>query len=99
MKVQAIRDTYIAATYRKGPEFNADGVIITPGDVFDVPDDFVVNPEVLKVIEPPANKKVRFAKLPQPELPQAEIDEKPVQPSAPALPPANPAPSGPPRRV
>lgn len=99
MKVQALRDCYIAATYRKGPEFNADGVIITPGDVFEVPDDFVVNATVLKVIEPPAGGKVKFAKLPKVETPEVEVEEKPVKASPAELaPPQPPAPAGPQRR-
>lgn len=48
------------ATYRRGPETNLAGVLTAPGEEFDVPDDMVVNREVMEVITPPPGGKVRY---------------------------------------
>lgn len=102
MKVQAITACYIDGTYRKGPEFNVDGVCITPGDIFDVADDYVVNRNVLRVLKPPPGGVVRFAKLPEPVVPAVEITSESVAEAVddgePALVgEAAPAPAAPPR--
>lgn len=73
MKVQALISTYIAGTYRNGPTLNIEGVTIKPGDVFDVPDDFVVNRNVLRVITPPPGGLVRYVKLQEVVPPPVEV--------------------------
>jgi hypothetical protein len=60
MKVRALQTTYIDGTYRKGPEMNDKEEVVAIGETFDVADDFLVHPEVLEVVTPPASGKPRL---------------------------------------
>lgn len=66
MKVRCLQSTWINTTFRAGPEFNDKDEKIADGEVFDVPDNFEVNPEVLEVVTPPSSGKVRYASRRQP---------------------------------
>lgn len=41
--------------YVKGPEYNDNGDKLAEGETVEVPDDYVVNPDVWEVLVPPAN--------------------------------------------
>lgn len=68
MKVRALQDCQVPdalgrPTYRRGPEFDLYGRQTQAAEVFDVPDDLVVNRDVLEVVEPPAGgTPVRYLK-------------------------------------
>ena len=68
MKLRCLQSTYVNGTYYKGPEFADDSKPISAADELDVPDDFVVNPEVFEVVTPPAGgrKVIRWVELKTP---------------------------------
>lgn len=63
MKVRALQSTYIDGTFRRGPELNDKNELMSQGEVFDVADETLINPEVLEVLEPPVKGKPRILKL------------------------------------
>lgn len=69
MKVRCLQSCYVDGSFRKGPELNDNAEVISPGEVFDVADTFVVNRNVLEVVVPPAGGKaaIKWAKLPEDE--------------------------------
>lgn len=56
MKVRALQDCYVNNTFRKGAEYDLNDSKVGDGEIFEVPDTYPINPEVLQVIEedPPA---------------------------------------------
>ena len=58
----------------KGPEYSDNGDKLAEGETVEVPDDFVVHPEVWEVVVPPANGK------------QVKTVKTRKQPAAPASP-------------
>lgn len=64
MKVRALQSCQVDNTYRRGPELNDKEEVLAEGEVFHVPDDYPINPEVLEVLEPPANGKPHIIELP-----------------------------------
>lgn len=55
MKVRALQDTYVLSQHRSGPQLDDLDNQTADGEIFDVPDDLVLNTEVFEVIEPPAD--------------------------------------------
>lgn len=58
MKLRAKQDAQIPTAagprFVKGPQVSANDEQLEPGEVVDVPDSFVVNPQVWEVLTPPA---------------------------------------------
>lgn len=48
-------------TYRRGPEYDLHDKLIDGGEVFDVPDEMSINPDVFEVVEGPARGKANVA--------------------------------------
>ena len=71
MRVRALTDCQVpdiqgrGATYRRGPEYNLHGAVTSKAEEFDVPDDMVINRDVLEVIVPPVKGEVRYQKPPK----------------------------------
>lgn len=61
MQVRALQDCYVLSQFRRGPEVSEKDEELSEGEVFEVPDDFVVNPDVFEVLKPPANGDVSYA--------------------------------------
>lgn len=64
MKVRALKNCLVPDaqgrnTYRRGPEYDVFDNLVEGGEVFDIPDSYVVNLGVLEIVEPPANGKPR----------------------------------------
>lgn len=73
MKLRAKRDCQVPdqfgrPTYRRGPETDINDVVIEGGEVFEVADDFLVNLDVLEIVEHPKGRKARTFN-PSPQTP------------------------------
>jgi hypothetical protein len=64
MKLRCLQSTYIhtpkGPLYVKGIERDDEDNVVASGEIIEVADDFVVNPDVWEVVEPPKAGKPRF---------------------------------------
>lgn len=65
MKVRALQSCYIGGVFRSGPELDMNDNEVDSGEVFEVPDDTEINPEVLEVLEAPPAVRKRLAETPK----------------------------------
>jgi len=68
MKLRALQNCTvnlpgIGLVFVTGPETGASGEVV-PGKVVEVPDDFVIHPDVFEIVTPPAGGKPRWAQQP-----------------------------------
>lgn len=72
MRVRALQNCQIntpqGPRYVHGPQLDSEDRQLAEGEVLDVPDDMIVNPDVLEVLVPPRSGQVRYV---QPRRPPA----------------------------
>ena len=85
MKLRAKQDTQIytvnGLVFVKGPELSPQNEQLVPGELADVADDFVVNPNVWEVVKPPADgRAVEYVEFDDDGNPKKRVAKKPEKP-------------------
>lgn len=51
-RVRALVDCYVCGAFRKGAEMDIDDNLVGDGEIFEVPDDYEINPDILQLLDP-----------------------------------------------